>query len=62
MVVQWLRIRLPVQGTWVLFLPRKVPCAAGKPSLQATTTAPIAPQLLEPTHPGVFVAGPSGSG
>ena len=43
LVVQWLRIRLPMQGTRVLFLPRKVPCAAGKPSLQATRLRPLHP-------------------
>ena len=62
LVVQWLRIRLPVRGTQVPPLPRKIPCAAGKPSLQVTTTEPTVPQLLEPTHPGVFIAGPGGSG
>ena len=62
LVVQWLRIRLPMRGTRVPPLPRKIPCAAGKPSLQATTTEPTVPQLLEPTHPGVFIAGPGGSG
>ena len=62
LVLQWLRVRLPLQGTRVPPLPRKIPCAAGKPSLQAATTAPTALKSLEPTHPGVFIAGPGGSG
>ena len=48
LVVQWLRIRLPMQGTRVLFLPRKGPSAAGKPSLQATRLRPLRPSYWSP--------------
>ena len=52
LVAQWLRIRLPMQGTRVQALVRKIPRAAEQLSLCATTTslhsAPREPQLLKP--------------
>ena len=40
LVAQWLRIRLPMQGTWVLALVREIPHAAEQLSLCTTTTEP----------------------
>ena len=63
LVVQWLRIRLPMQGTWVLALGREDPTClrATKPmrhNYWACTLEPAshnywacAPQLLKPEHP-----------
>ena len=39
-MVQWLGVRLPVQGTRVLALSRRVPHAAERLGLCATTTEP----------------------
>ena len=39
-MAQWLRIRWPVQETWVCALVRKIPHAAGQLSPCATTTEP----------------------
>ena len=38
LVVQWLRVRLPIQGTWVQSWSRKIPHAMGQLSLCSTTT------------------------
>ena len=43
LVVQWLRICLPMQGTWVRALVREDPSCRG-------ATKPV-PQLLKPEHP-----------
>ena len=63
LVKQWLRIRLPMQGTWVRSLVREDPtcCEATKPVCHnycACTLEPTshnywarAPQLLKPAHP-----------
>ena len=40
LVVQWLRIRLPMQGTWVRSLVREIPHAVEQLSPCATTTEP----------------------
>ena len=44
-VVQWSRICLPMQGTWVQSLAQKIPHAMGQLSPCATTTEPVS---LEP--------------
>ena len=41
LVVQWLRICLAKQGTWVQSLARKIPHAVGQLSLCSTTTEPV---------------------
>ena len=41
LVVQLLRIRLPVQGTWVPLRSQKIPCAAGHLSPCTTSTEPM---------------------
>ena len=48
-MAQWLRIRLPMQGTRVRALVWKIPHAAEQLSPCATTTEPM-PQLLKPTR------------
>ena len=58
LVAQWLRIRLPVQGTWVQFLVREDPTCrratkptATEPALyspQATTTEARTPRACAP--------------
>ena len=54
LVVQWLRIRLPMQETWVLSLIGKTPHAAEQLSRCTTTTEPVLQSLgaatTEPTH------------
>ena len=40
LVAQWLRIHLPVQGTWVRALVREDPTCCGTAQLCATTTEP----------------------
>ena len=40
LVVQWMRIHLPMQGTWVQSLVQKIPHAAEQLSLSTTTTEP----------------------
>ena len=61
-MVQWLRIRLPMQGHRFEPWSRKIPHAAEQLGLCATTTEPVlyspcatttevcVPQLLKPTH------------
>ena len=41
LVVQWLRIRLPMQGTWVRALVREDPTCHGATNPCATTTEPV---------------------
>ena len=41
LVVQWLGICLPMQGTWVWALVRKIPHAAEQLGPWATTTEPV---------------------
>ena len=41
LVAQWLKIRLPVQGTWVRALVRKIPHATEQLSPCATNTEPV---------------------
>ena len=45
---QWLRIRLPVQGTQVRALAGKIPHAVEQPSPCATTTEACAPRACAP--------------
>ena len=44
LVVEWIRICLPIQGTWVWSLVREDPTCC-------RATKPMCPQLLRPTHP-----------
>ena len=48
-MVQWLRIRLPMQGTRVRALVRKIPHAAEQLSPCATTTEPVLTNLRATT-------------
>ena len=58
LVAQWLRIRLPMQGTRVRALVKEDPTCHGATepashnylSPRATTTEAHVPQLLKPTH------------
>ena len=55
LVAQWLRIHLPMQGTWVRALrfepwSGKISHAAQQLSPRATTTEARMPQLLKPVH------------
>ena len=45
-VVQWLRIHLPMQGTWAQSLVGKIPHILGQQSLCATTTEPTHLELM----------------
>ena len=46
LVVQWLRIRLPMQGTWVQSRGTSIPHAMGQLSLCTTTTEPARSRAL----------------
>ena len=50
LMAQWLRIRLPMEGTWVRALAGKIPHAAEQLSPCATTTEPVL-QSLRATTP-----------
>ena len=44
LVAQWLRIRLPIQGTWVRSLVREDPTCHGATETVCTTTEACAPR------------------
>ena len=48
-MAQWLRIRLPMQGTWVRALVREDPHATEQLSPRATTTEPALKSLRAAT-------------
>ena len=55
LMVQWLKIHLPIPGTWVRPCSRTIPRATWQPSLSATTPGVIAhrvhaPQQEKPAH------------
>ena len=49
-MVQWLRIRLPVQGTWVCFLVQEDPTSRGAAEPASHNYLARTPQLLKPVH------------
>ena len=50
LVAQWLRIRLPMQGTWVWALVRSEPTCGGATKPMHHSYWAHVPQLLKPTH------------
>ena len=60
-MVQWLRIRLPMQGTQVRSLVQEDPTCRGTteapvPQLLSPCSRTWEPQLLQPTHPRALAA------
>ena len=56
LVIQWLRIHLPMQGTWLLFLVRKIPHAVGQLSSQALELVLLYKIALPDTTRGSLLA------